>query len=521
MSASHALYQMMRADFLERVRRRSFLMVLACAVWLAVEVQRGHVILQVDGYRGVNNSAWLGSMMSLVTTTFLSLFGFYIVKNTVARDIQTGVGQVLATTRMTRLQYAFGKVLSNLAVLMSIVMVLVLAALLMRFTGGVGDSPQLAELLVPFVLIALPAMALVAAAALVFELIPWLRGGLGNALYFWAWTGLLAIFVIGKRDDPLGFTMHMNSIEASLRAQGLPMMHNSSLSIGGGSEPKIFHWEGIRWTGEILLARLSWLLAALGLTAAGSFIFDRFDPDRGMLPKLLAPQERAEEPGPAAQAQVSTAPIRHLTPLARTAVRNRFDALLGAELKLMLRGVNIWWGLVLVGMLVASFLIPIAKAHGPLLAGLWIWPLLVWSQMGARESFHRTDQMVFSGAFPLFRQLPATWLAGFLLALLAASGVLVRLALAGSMPELGAVLVGALFIPSLAVALGAWSSSPRLFEILYLLVWYAGPLNRIPSLDFSGQTEEALHSGAPLLFLGLSAGLLVAAFVGRSRRIQC
>ena len=53
MSESHALYQMMRADFLERVRRRSFLMVLACAVWLAVEVQRGHVILQVDGYRGV------------------------------------------------------------------------------------------------------------------------------------------------------------------------------------------------------------------------------------------------------------------------------------------------------------------------------------------------------------------------------------------------------------------------------------------------------------------------------------
>lgn len=520
MNASHALYQMMRADFLERVRRRSFLMVLACAVWLSVEVQRGHVVLQVDGYRGVNNSAWLGSMMSLVTGTFLSLFGFYIVKNTVARDIQTGVGQVLAATRMTRLQYAFGKVLSNFAVLMAIVLVLVGAALLMRFNGGVGESPQLAELLIPFALIAMPAMALVSAAALVFELIPWLRGGMGNALYFCAWTGVIAIFVVGKSDDPLGFMVHMNSIEASLRAQGLPVLHGSSLTLGAGGETHTFHWKGIRWTGSIVLARLSWLLAAAALTAAGSFIFDRFDPDRGMLPKLMEPRARGEAAGTGMDLVAAPSATRHLSPLARTALRNRFDSLLLAELKLVSRGVNLWWGLIFASMLVASFLIPIAKAHGPLLAGLWIWPLLVWSPLGAREGQHGTDQMIFSGAFPLWRQLPVTWLAGFLVALLAASGVLIRLALARSMPEFGAVLSGALFIPSLAVALGAWSTSSRLFEVIYLVVWYTGVLNRLPNLDFAAQTPEALQSGAPALFLGLSAALLAAAFIGRRRRIQ-
>ena len=58
-------------------------------------------------------------------------------------------------------------------------------------------------------------------------------------------------------------------------------------------------------------------------------------------------------------------PVRHLTPLARTEVRNRFDALLAAELKLMLRGVNIWWGLVFVGMLVAS--LAVAAQREPLI----------------------------------------------------------------------------------------------------------------------------------------------------------
>jgi ABC-type transport system involved in multi-copper enzyme maturation permease subunit len=84
-------------------------------------------------YRGVYTSAWIGVMVSLVTTTFLSLVGFYIVKNAVDRDRQTGVGEILASTPHSATAYLLGKFFSNFAVLTSMLGVLVLAAIAMQF----------------------------------------------------------------------------------------------------------------------------------------------------------------------------------------------------------------------------------------------------------------------------------------------------------------------------------------------------------------------------------------------------
>ncbi len=82
MNSAHVLYHMVRADFLERVRRYSFLVTLAGALYLAYGVAAEKVWIVVgNGYRGVYNSAWIGMLMSVCCSTFLSLVGFYIVKN--------------------------------------------------------------------------------------------------------------------------------------------------------------------------------------------------------------------------------------------------------------------------------------------------------------------------------------------------------------------------------------------------------------------------------------------------------
>jgi len=75
-------------------------------------------------------------MMSLIATCFIGLFGFYLVKGSIARDRETGVGQILATTPLTRPLYLIGKALSNFAVLMSMVLVLIVAALVIQLLRG-------------------------------------------------------------------------------------------------------------------------------------------------------------------------------------------------------------------------------------------------------------------------------------------------------------------------------------------------------------------------------------------------
>ena len=75
------------------------------------------------------------------------------------------------------------------------------------------------------------------------------------------------------------------------------------------------------------------------------------------------------------------------------------------------------------------------------------------------------------------------------------------------------------FIPSMALALGVWSGSGKLFEVLYLLLWYCGPMNRIPLLDFSGATQPDSGGAQILRSLAAAAAFSVLALQGRRRQL--
>jgi hypothetical protein len=119
----------------------------------------------------------------------------------------------------------------------------------------------------------------------------------------------------------------------------------------------------------------------------------------------------------------------------------------------------------------------------------------------------------------VLRPVLAAWVAGVALALLVACGVIVRLAIAGQIGHLGGVLAGACFIPAFALALGTWTGSGKLFEVLYLLLWYLAT-NRVPALDYVGGTAGALARGLPLVWAALAVLLIGVALAGRARLLR-
>jgi hypothetical protein len=187
-----------------------------------------------------------------------------------------------------------------------------------------------------------------------------------------------------------------------------------------------------------------------------------------------------------------------------------------SELKLLLKGQRWWWYAIAIGLFIAGIVNTAPNSRQFVLMIAWIWPILIWSGMGNREIQNNTHQMIFSSAAPLWRQLPATWLAGFIVTVLTGSGVAIKLFTANDIPGLLAWTSAAIFIPSLALAMGVWSNSHKLFEILYMCIWYLGPLNKIPALDYLG----ANSNGNIGLFIPLSIALIVAAFIGRARQLQ-
>ena len=85
-------------------------------------------------------------------------------------------------------------------------------------------------------------------------------------------------------------------------------------------------------------------------------------------------------------------------------------------------------------------------------------------------------------------------------------------AAAGNLIGIEGILVGAIFVPTLALACGALSGTTRLFEIAYLVLWYLGPMNRT-TFDF---TQGAYAPGFALA----SIVLFVLAIGARKVRLQ-
>ena len=519
MKSVHIVYHLARADFLERVRRYSFLVMLGLVVFLGYQTAIGNMTLQLGLYRGEFNSAWVGAMMSLIASFFIGWFGFYLVKGSIARDRETGVGQILATTPLTRPLYLTGKWLSNFAVLMSMVAVLALAALLIQFLQGENTHIGLFPFLSPFVLLVMPLMALVAAAAVLFECVPFLQGGFGNFVYFFAFISFLPLFMENAAlkqypaFEPTGLGLLAGEMGRAVTA--LYPAYNGDFSLGGGlvSATRVFTWNGIHWTPGWILARFSLVVLAMLLIPFAALFFDRFDPARAR-PRQGKPGNTKAEPSPVITPRAS--PALQLTPLDRAAGKFSFLHVLMAEIKLLLKGQRWWWYVVMAGITIACLVLPTAAVREFALPIAWVWPILAWSAMGNREIHHNVQQMTFSSASPLLRQLPAQWLAGFLFTLLVSTGALLRLTVGGDLAGLLALLSGVFFIPSLALACGVWSGTGKLFEILYMLLWYLGPLNKIAALDYIGSHGN----GRPAFFIPVSILLIVLAFIGRARQIR-
>ncbi len=522
MTATAVVWHMMRADIRERTRRYSFLMTMLGALYLAYAVYSDQIFIDLDNHRGVYNSAWLGMTLAMATTMFVSLVGFFVIKNTIQRDRQTRVGEVLATTPMRKIDYILGKVLSNFAVLMIIVGVQAAAALLMQILKTEDRQFDAFALFSPFVLLTMPAMAFLAAMAVLFESIRWLRGGLGNVVYIFVWSAMLAYPIEAQvTSADLSFMRPVQeSMEKSIREHFTDYKGGFSLSAGGGKELAkrgVFLWRGMQWNAEFIAYRAAWFGHALVLALLASLLFDRFDISRSSGFERL--KRGAEVPASPKEQRRTTRLARWLRSSGRLTFRSRFLQLTLAEFRLLVVGIPFWWHAVTLGLIIASVAAPVDAVKQGILPCLWLWPVLRWSGMGIREKLYRTDQMLFSSPRIISRQLPAMLLAGVLLAGATGGCFALRLAIAGDWPALGGMAAGALFIPSLALACGVWSGSSKTFEALYTFLWYIGPMNHVPACDYIGVSPTAIAAGMPAVFAVVALLLIAVAVAGRRRQV--
>ncbi|HDQ71981.1 MAG TPA: hypothetical protein ENN19_07780 [Chloroflexi bacterium] len=535
MNRLHTLYHLMLADFLERVRSYGFLFVLLFAIFLTYFFVPAldapiYAILNLGGYRPIYNSAWIGVMVTLLMVEFMPLFGFYLVRGGVERDRRTGVGQIIAATSVSKSVYTLGKWISNVAVFATMVLVMIVTSIILQLIRGESFHIHLWALASPLVIVLLPALAVVAALSVLFECVKWLRGTMGSVIYF------LIYGVLGAVTNWQGLRILWPSVHRACEAHfpKCNRFRQIDIDIQPLHDLPTFRYPGLNWTVDVIAGRLAWLGVAMAIAWLAAVFFRRFEQGRDRVGVLRRIKEKVGDfvrqrltcfGGRDLAASLGAIQSAGLSPLpeaarARPLGMMTYGRMLGSEFRLALKGARWWWYLGALGLIVATFSSSLDLAQGLWLPVAWLWPLFLWSAMGVREVRHRTAPVIFAAPYPLRRHLIVTWLVGVLVAFGMGSGVLVQLAQAAQWRAVFATGVGAFFIPTLALALGCWGGNSKLFEGLYLFLWYLAVVESLPYLDFMGRFSSVLSIRTPGVYAGLTGLLVLASFAGRRRQLK-
>ncbi|MFZ5635895.1 MAG: ABC transporter permease [Pseudomonadota bacterium] len=472
MDAFLRVFAILLADLRERTRTPRFWIVLgvmAYATWWCFPThESGYAALSLpDGSRGLYSSAWAGLALSLIYSTLLNLIGFYLVRGTLTRDFETRVWQLLVTTPMTRAGFLFAKWASHMVVFAAIALVGAVVALAAQWVRAEDRHIDLIEAAKPLVLLSLPSLAMTAAFAIWFDLIPWLRRTAGNVLYFVLWATMLTLSLApfeGEDTTPargwIGDSGGMVSVAhqmAHIRSQQTGKPAEFGLNLGSARYDKPvdrFEWNTLPVDAKLLVGRSFWLVLSLILALAAAPLLD-WAASRGL--------------GRTTTAASAGRGLRWLDRTLDPFARGPLGVLTVAELKLALRQRRWWWWLAALGALGAQF----GPAEGMRIAMLlaWVLPLDVLARGVLRDRDQGTGGLVFTAPRILPRLLAARFLVGVsMLCALSLPG-LIRLGLDAPVAA-AAALASIASIVSWGLSLGALCRNARPFELLMVCVVY-------------------------------------------------
>lgn len=503
-----SFFSIIKYDYLQRTRSYAFLITLCASLAIGYtfvpEPTANYSTIRIADYIGFYNSAWFGYVTAIMTSVFLSLIGFYLVNSGIKADVDTKVGQIVASTPVKNLIYLLGKLTSNFMVLLTIVFFVFSMSITLFFLYNDGYSFELLQFVKPYLLITIPAMFFIAALAVVFEVLLPKYTIVQNIAFFFLFAALAAVNlpedsnftmdVYGSKIVTSQMVEAVNQIDGSDGNSGL----NIGYVIGGTKDPKNFKFEGVSFPISFVLSRVLWMFLGIGLVALISPFFHRFD-QKSWLPKKadieeIIPEEKREN-----EIILSALPDAQtnygILPFIKT------------EMLLLIRHGKKWlWAINVIGMVLLA-LLPMTIAHQFVLPTLWFLQVGRLSELNTKEITNNVHYLAFTSYKPMSRLLFSQILSGIILLLILSMPLLFRYAFLGDFLTIVAIVFGGVFVIMLTSALGILTKGKKLFEILFFIVTYAN-LNGIIFLDYFGAMSHTSWYVPKLILCCLFLGIV-------------
>jgi hypothetical protein len=466
--------------------------------------------------------------MAIRASQYGSIFGFFLVKNAISIDRKTGTGEIIATTQISNQSYFLGKLISNLLVLSTLLLSLFISSIILNIIRYDGYPINVLHLFLPLLFLTFPMFVLISGIAILFERIKLLRTAVGTILFIpiWVASTIISFDTATSFSDPYGVVPVLESLQRGA-AHSYPDINPEYYSLGSStpsSPVSEFLWEGVSWSPELIYSRLIWILIGLSIGLLASLFFDRFDPakqnitKKGWIAKIL---KRYASNKIIIQDTTQIRKSIKIKKLSNSDINPSLNAVIMAELRLLLIGQNKLVFLIAIGTIVASLVVPIEEGKQIVWALVWIVPIHIWSMMGVREDKLNLQLIVFSSVKITKNLYISRWVSGLILSFIMSLGVLLRLVVAGMWFGVIALLIGMVFIPSMAIFIGVWTKSNMIFEVIYASLWFIGPIQHYSLLDFMGVSHQGLNLASNLLYLSSIPVFIYLGYLGWKKQAQC
>lgn len=279
----YIIYQIAKADLLERTRRFSFLLMCVVSMFLAffsvpdVEAPLVSVCMEPNIFAQGSNPTWIPVAIALCGGILFPMIGFSYVKNNIGMDRNHGLLYSMQSMNTKKENYIIGKFLSNLFILTLMwLFAMIGAALMLPFRFP--DQPlNVYDFISPFIGV-YPGIIFASAFAVVLESISFISKKAGNVIGL---TVLFVIFLINystsdsdnlviRAFDYSNYRWIMDSInDAVIPIIGHTVQETGILVPGGmfadskGGQELFFH--GLLWNGRYFVDKLILIAVSVSL----------------------------------------------------------------------------------------------------------------------------------------------------------------------------------------------------------------------------------------------------------------
>jgi len=512
----------MLADYRQRSRQSSFWFTLLVVSWITLilypSTQAGYAVINVAGYRGIYNSAWLGATLGIINSMTMPFISFYLIKNTLLLDRRTHTDQLLAATPMNSFHYILGKWLSNAGILASIYMTMAAVSIFVQFYHGEDYNFVPEAFILPQLYMVLPVLLTTAALGVFFECVPWLRKSAGNVIFMFIWT-LQIVVMMEHNFGPEVILQQMESILQTMNVE------TGRLSIGFVPiEQPLKHFVMTTFvpTERTVITIFIYLFLSFALLFISIIYYNRYE-EKGssLLDKMTGANKKASS-----IETISKPTTYQLSSLPDYQKRFSFVRVITGELRLLVKSKpQILWLLISIIQIILALVLPLSVSRHFLVLIFGIWAALSISSLGNRDLKANTLDIVGTSPLSESSRLICSWFSGVILLLTLACGLLTRFLLEGETSLVIQLVVGCFFIASLSISLGRLTGTARAYESIYILIWYMGPLNGMKTMDYLGNRLSSGESASMAIIFMIASVILMITLLAvtkikNSRQIQ-